>query len=52
MRARIVSARENAQGFAPSNPQIAGGENVLPMLEESLALTASLAFHGGPETII
>ena len=47
----IVSARENAQGFAPSNPQMGGGENVLPMLE-ACALTASLAFHGGPETII
>lgn len=31
----IVSARESAQGFAPSNPQIGGGENVLPMLEAS-----------------
>lgn len=31
----IVSARENQQGFAPSNPQIEGGENVLPMLEAS-----------------
>lgn len=29
----IVSARENAQGFAPSNPQIAGGDNVLATLE-------------------
>lgn len=29
----IVSARENAQGFAPSNPQIAGGENVLTTLD-------------------
>ena len=29
----IVGARESAQGFAPSNPQMAGGENVLAVLE-------------------
>ncbi len=29
----IVSARESAQGFAPSNPQMVGGENVLATLE-------------------
>ena len=29
----IVAAREAAQGFAPSNPQMAGGEEVLPLLD-------------------
>ncbi len=29
----IVAAREAAQGFAPSNPQMAGGEDVLPLLD-------------------
>ncbi len=29
----IVAAREAAQGFAPSNPQMAGGSGVLPLLE-------------------
>ena len=28
----IIKAREDAQGFAPSNPQIAGGSDVLPLL--------------------
>ena len=29
----IVAAREAAQGFAPSNPQMAGGKEVLPLLD-------------------
>ncbi len=29
----IVAAREASQGFDPSNPQIAGGEAVLPLLD-------------------
>lgn len=29
----IVAAREAAQGFDPSNPQMAGGEAVLPLLD-------------------
>ncbi len=29
----IVAAREAAQGFEPSNPQMAGGEAVLPLLD-------------------
>lgn len=31
----IVARREAAQGFAPSNPQIAGGATVLPLLDEA-----------------
>ena len=29
----IIREREQAQGFDPSNPQIAGGRNVLPLLD-------------------
>lgn len=29
----IIREREQAQGFDPSNPQIAGGSNVLPLLD-------------------
>ena len=29
----LIRAREEAQGFDPSNPQIAGGNNVLPLLD-------------------
>ena len=29
----LIRSREEAQGFDPSNPQIAGGANVLPLLE-------------------
>ena len=29
----IVAARESAQGFDPSNPQMQGGEAVLPLLD-------------------
>lgn len=32
---RIVAAREAAQGFDPSNPQMAGGSDVLPLLDPS-----------------
>ena len=30
---QLIRAREEAQRFEPSNPQIAGGENVLPVLD-------------------
>ena len=30
----IVAARESAQGYDPSNPQIAGGENVIEALAQ------------------
>ena len=33
----IVAAREASQGFDPSNPQMAGGSAVLPLLEGSAA---------------
>ncbi|MCW6507145.1 C13 family peptidase [Lichenifustis flavocetrariae] len=29
----LIRAREEAQGFDPSNPQIAGGSNVLPLID-------------------
>ena len=31
----LIRAREQAQGFEPSNPQIAGGENILPLIDSA-----------------
>ncbi|WP_245423802.1 C13 family peptidase [Methylovirgula sp. 4M-Z18] len=30
----LIAEREAAEGFPPSNPQMAGGENVLPLLDQ------------------